>query len=71
MGSDAYVQVDTNRWVLDLSGFVGERYREELNSVCVFLANEAVLPADGSKAISLYVKSPGSGWEYRYAYEYG
>eukprot|EP00897_Mesotaenium_endlicherianum_P005876 jgi/Mesen1/5316/ME000265S04475 len=62
LDASKFVQVDTHRWLLDMSTFVGEAY-DQVKEVCIFLVSELVLPAD--KALAVYVQAPGSEFEYR------
>ncbi|GBG65914.1 hypothetical protein CBR_g54207 [Chara braunii] len=57
-----FVQVDQAHWVLDLNSLVGPAY-EQIIEICIFLPNGTLLPADA--ALAVYVKAPGSSWEYR------
>lgn len=61
MDASNCVQIDTTHWVLDMSVFIGEEYRQ-VKEICVFLANEALFPP--GKALSVYAQSPGSQFQY-------
>lgn len=61
MDASNCVQIDATHWVLDMSIFIGEEYRQ-VKEICVFLASEVGLPPE--KALAVYVQSPGSQFQY-------
>lgn len=61
MDASNCVQIDTTRWVLDMSVFVGQEY-SQVKEICVFLVSEVVFPP--GKALAVYAQSPGSQFQY-------
>lgn len=61
MDASNCVQIDTTHWVMDMSIFIGEEYRQ-VKEICVFLASEVVFPP--GKALAVYAQSPGSQFQY-------
>ena len=63
IGSDAFTQVDSTHWVLDLAPLVTAAQCLDVRDVCLFLPSNGLLPP--GFGLSLHIRARGSGWEHR------
>eukprot|EP00898_Chlorokybus_atmophyticus_P003794 jgi/Chlat1/4415/Chrsp29S04545 len=58
-----FIPVDPTHWVMDLAPFVGDAY-EAVSEAVLFMTAANVIPSN-DMVLALYVRSPGTPWEYR------